>query len=103
VRNADGKRYSQEALEVNYKGKDIAQVLDVTIDEAAEFFRNIPGIYGKMKTLKEVGLGYVKLGQAATSLSGGEAQRIKLASELSRRDTGKNIVYVRRAHYRLAF
>jgi len=86
-----GKRYSKEALEVNYKGKDISEVLDMTIEEAAEFFRNIPGVYSKMKTLKEVGLGYVKLGQSATSLSGGEAQRIKLASELSRRDTGKTL------------
>lgn len=86
-----GRRYSKEALEVLYKGKNIAQVLDMTIDEAAEFFRHIPGVYAKMKTLREVGLGYVKLGQAATSLSGGEAQRIKLASELSRRDTGKTL------------
>lgn len=86
-----GKRYSKEVLEINYKGKNIADVLQMTIEEAAEFFKNIPGIYEKMKTLKEVGLSYIELGQNATSLSGGEAQRIKLATELSRRDTGKTL------------
>lgn len=86
-----GKRYSKEVLEIDYKGKNISDVLKLTIEEAAEFFKNIPGIYDKTKTLKEVGLSYIELGQAATSLSGGEAQRIKLASELSRRDTGKTL------------
>ena len=86
-----GKRYSKEVLEITYKEKNIADVLKMTIEEASEFFKNIPGVYDKMKTLKEVGLSYVELGQAATSLSGGGAQRIKLATELSRRDTGKTL------------
>jgi len=86
-----GKRYSREVLEITYKDKNIADVLKMTIEEAAEFFKHIPLIYDKMKTLKEVGLSYVELGQSATSLSGGEAQRIKLATELSRRDTGKTL------------
>jgi len=86
-----GRRYNQEALEIKYKGKDIAQVLDMTIDEAVEFFANIPSIVGKLKTIKEVGLGYIKLGQAATTFSGGEAQRIKLATELARRSTGRTL------------
>jgi len=86
-----GKRYSKEALEVDYKGKNIADVLKMTVEEAYEFFKNIPGVFDKMKTLKEVGLSYIELGQSATSLSGGEAQRIKLATELSRRDTGKTL------------
>jgi excinuclease ABC subunit A len=86
-----GKRYSKEVLEVLYKEKNISEVLNMTVEEAMEFFKNIPGLYEKMKTLKEVGLSYVELGQAATSLSGGEAQRIKLATELSRRDTGKTL------------
>ena len=86
-----GKRYSKEVLEIGYKDKNIADVLKMTIEEAAEFFKNIPGIHDKMKTLKEVGLSYVELGQAATSLSGGEAQRIKLATELSRRGTGQTL------------
>ena len=86
-----GKRYSKEVLEIDYKGKNIADVLTMTIEEAAEFFKNIPGISDKMKTLKEVGLSYVELGQSATSLSGGEAQRIKLATELSRRGTGQTL------------
>ncbi len=86
-----GKRYSKEVLEILYKEKNIADVLKMTIEEAAEFFKHIPGVYDKMKTLKEVGLSYIELGQAATSLSGGEAQRIKLATELSRRDTGKTL------------
>ena len=88
-----GKRYSKEVLEITYKDKNIADVLKMTIEEAGEFFEHIPGVYDKMKTLKEVGLSYVELGQAATSLSGGEAQRIKLATELSRRDTG-NTLYI---------
>ncbi len=86
-----GRRYNHEALEVKYKGKDISQVLDMTIDEAVEFFANIPAIAPKLKTIQEVGLGYIKLGQPATTFSGGEAQRIKLATELSRRSTGKTL------------
>ncbi len=88
-----GKRYSNEVLQITYKDKNIADVLKLTIEEAGEFFKNIPAIYDKMKTLKEVGLSYVELGQSATSLSGGEAQRVKLATELSRRDTG-NTLYI---------
>lgn len=86
-----GKRYNREALEIKYKGKTISDVLDMTIDEAVEFFENIPSIAPKLKTIQEVGLGYVKLGQPATTFSGGEAQRIKLATELSRRSTGKTL------------
>lgn len=86
-----GKRYNREALEVKYKGKNIADVLDMTIDEAVEFFENIPSIAPKLKTIQEVGLGYIRLGQPATTFSGGEAQRIKLATELSRRSTGKTL------------
>ncbi len=86
-----GKRYNREALEIKYKGKDISEVLDMTIDEAAEFFANIPSIAPKLKTIQEVGLGYIKLGQPATTFSGGEAQRIKLATELARRSTGKTL------------
>ena len=85
----DGKRYNRETLEVRYKGKNISDVLDMTIEEACEFFENQPSIYNKLSTLNEVGLGYIKLGQSATTLSGGEAQRVKLASELSKRSTGK--------------
>lgn len=86
-----GKRYNREALEITYKNKTIAEILDMTINEAVEFFENIPAIVGKLRTIKEVGLGYITLGQPATTFSGGEAQRIKLASELSRRATGKTI------------
>jgi excinuclease ABC subunit A len=86
-----GRRYNAEALEIKYKGKDISQVLDMTIDEAVEFFANIPSIVGKLKTIQEVGLGYIRLGQPATTFSGGEAQRIKLATELARRSTGKTL------------
>ncbi|MBQ2638875.1 excinuclease ABC subunit UvrA [Candidatus Saccharibacteria bacterium] len=86
-----GKRYNREALEIKYKGKDISEVLDMTIDEAVEFFANIPSIAPKLKTIKEVGLGYIRLGQPATTFSGGEAQRIKLATELSRRSTGRTL------------
>ena len=84
-----GKRYNRETLEVHYKGKTIADVLDMNVDEATEFFHAIPRIYRKLKTLQDVGLGYIKLGQPATQLSGGEAQRVKLATELSRRSNGK--------------
>ena len=86
-----GKRYNQEALEIHYKGKSIADVLDMTVSEGIQFFENIPAVYNKLVTLGDVGLGYIKLGQPATQLSGGEAQRVKLASELSRRATGKTI------------
>ena len=86
-----GKRYNKEVLEIDYKDKNIADVLNMTVEEAMEFFKNIPGLYEKMKTLKEVGLSYVELGQPATSLSGGEAQRVKLATELSRKGTGKTL------------
>ena len=86
-----GKRYNREALEILYKGKTISDVLEMTIDEATEFFENIPAIYRKLKTIQEVGLGYIKLGQPATTLSGGEAQRIKLATELARASTGKTM------------
>ncbi|MBQ8996969.1 excinuclease ABC subunit UvrA [Candidatus Saccharibacteria bacterium] len=86
-----GRRYNREALEIKYKGKDISEVLEMTIDEACEFFKNLPAIYNKLKTLQEVGLGYIRLGQPATTFSGGEAQRIKLATELSRRSTGKTL------------
>ena len=85
------KRYNRETLEVKYKGKNISDVLDMTIDEACVFFENIPRIKNKLDTLKAVGLGYVKLGQSSTTLSGGEAQRVKLATELSKRSTGKTI------------
>lgn len=86
-----GARYNRETLEVRYKGKNISDVLDMTIEEATEFFANIPKIKNKIKTLNDVGLGYVKLGQSSTTLSGGEAQRVKLATELSRRSTGKTV------------
>ena len=86
-----GKRYNREALEILYKGKTISDVLEMTIDEATEFFENIPAIHRKLKTIQEVGLGYIKLGQPATTFSGGEAQRIKLATELARASTGKTM------------
>ena len=86
-----GKRYNRETLEVRYKGKSIADVLDMTINQAVEFFENMPKILRKIKTLQDVGLGYVKLGQSSTTLSGGESQRVKLATELSKRDTGKTL------------
>jgi excinuclease ABC subunit A len=86
-----GKRYNRETLEVKYKGKSIAQVLEMTVDEGAEFFQNHPKIYRKLKTMQDVGLGYIRLGQPATTLSGGEAQRVKLATELSRRSNGKTL------------
>ena len=86
-----GKRYNRETLEVRFKGKSIADVLDMTINRAVEFFENVPTILNKIKVLQEVGLGYIKLGQPSTTLSGGESQRVKLATELSKRDTGKTI------------
>ena len=86
-----GKRYNRETLEVRYKGKSIADVLDMTINQALEFFENVPDILRKIKTIQEVGLGYIKLGQPSTTLSGGESQRVKLATELSKKDTGKTL------------
>ncbi len=91
--DCNGKRYNRETLEVRYKGKSISDVLNMTIDQAVDFFENIPSILLRIKTLKEVGLGYITLGQQSTTLSGGEAQRVKLATELSKRDTG-NTFYI---------
>ena len=88
-----GRRFNRETLEIRYKGHSIADVLDMTIEEACEFFEHIPKIYRKLKTIRDVGLGYITLGQQSTTLSGGEAQRIKLATELSKRDTG-NTFYI---------
>ncbi len=87
----NGRRYNRETLEVKYKGQSISDVLEMTIDNAVEFFANVPSIYHKIKTLHDVGLGYIKLGQQSTTLSGGEAQRVKLATELARKDTGKTL------------
>ncbi|MFI5218430.1 MAG: excinuclease ABC subunit UvrA, partial [Bacteroidia bacterium] len=89
----NGKRYNREILEIRYRGKSISDVLNMSIEHAVEFFENMPGILHKIKTLKEVGLGYITLGQQSTTLSGGEAQRVKLATELSKRDTG-NTFYI---------
>jgi len=86
-----GARYNRDTLEIRYKGKNIAEVLDMTVEEGCEFFRNIPALSAKLETLRDVGLDYVRLGQAATTLSGGEAQRVKLATELSRRQTGRTL------------
>ena len=86
-----GKRYNKETLEVKYKGKSISDVLDMTVEEALEFFDKIPRIKSKIQTLYDVGLGYIKLGQPSTTLSGGEAQRVKLATELSKKATGKTL------------
>ena len=86
-----GKRYNRETLEVRFKGKSISDVLDMTINQAVEFFENVPNILHKIKVLQEVGLGYLKLGQSCTTLSGGESQRVKLATELSKRDTGRTV------------
>lgn len=86
-----GNRYNRETLEVKYKGKNISEVLDMTVEAAVEFFKNIPSIYNKIKTLYDVGLGYIKLGQSSTTLSGGEAQRVKLSTELAKRSTGKTL------------
>jgi excinuclease ABC subunit A len=87
----NGKRYNRETLEVKYKGKSISDVLEMTVNMAVDFFANVPSIYNKIKTLQDVGLGYIRLGQQSTTLSGGEAQRVKLATELARRDTGKTL------------
>jgi len=87
----NGKRYNRETLEIAYKGKNIADVLDLTVEEAVTFFRAVPKIFDPLLTLAEVGLGYIRLGQQATTLSGGEAQRVKLATELSRKATGKTL------------
>jgi excinuclease ABC subunit A len=86
-----GKRYNRETLEITYKGKNIADVLDLTVDEAARFFRNVPSIAEKLNSLLDVGLGYLRLGQAGTTLSGGEAQRVKLATELAKKATGRTV------------
>ena len=86
-----GKRYNRETLQVKYKGKNISEILDMTVEEGVEFFENIQGISRKLKVMNDVGLGYIKLGQPSTQLSGGEAQRVKLATELSKRSTGKTI------------
>ena len=86
-----GRRYNRETLEVRFKGKSIADVLDMTINRAVEFFENVPNILQKIKTLQDVGLGYIKLGQSSTTLSGGESQRVKLATELAKRDTGRTL------------
>jgi excinuclease ABC subunit A len=91
--SCQGKRFNRETLEIRYKGKSISDVLNMTINEAVDFFELIPKIHRKLKTIKEVGLGYITLGQQSTTLSGGEAQRIKLATELSKRDTG-NTIYI---------
>ncbi len=87
----DGSRYNRDTLQIDYKGYNINDVLNMNVEEATEFFRNIPAIYSKLKVITDVGLGYIKLGQSATTLSGGEAQRVKLATELSRRSTGKTL------------
>ena len=89
--DCNGKRYNREALEVQFKDKDISDVLNMTVDEALQFFWNFPKIRSKLETMRDVGLGYIRLGQPATTLSGGEAQRVKLATELSKRATGKTL------------
>jgi excinuclease ABC subunit A len=86
-----GQRYNRDTLEIRYKGRNIFDVLDMSVDEACPFFENIPAVCAKLETLRDVGLGYIKLGQAATTLSGGEAQRVKLATELSKRQTGRTL------------
>ena len=88
-----GKRYNKETLEVKYDGKNISDVLDMTIEEAYDFFKNIPQIESKLRVLMDVGLGYIRVGQSSTTLSGGEAQRVKLAYELSKRSTERQCIY----------
>jgi excinuclease ABC subunit A len=90
-KECSGLRYNRETLEVKFKGKNISQILDMTITQSVEFFESIPSIFQKLKTLKEVGLGYITLGQPSTTLSGGESQRVKLAAELAKRDTGQTL------------
>jgi excinuclease ABC subunit A len=87
----EGRRYNREALEIKFRGKNIAEVLNMTVDQALDFFENFPKIKNKLATIKDVGLGYIRMGQPATTLSGGEAQRVKLATELSKRSTGKTL------------
>jgi excinuclease ABC subunit A len=87
----NGKRFNRETLEILYKGKNIADILGMTVEEANDFFQNIPAVQSKLKTISDVGLDYIKLGQAATTLSGGEAQRVKLSKELSKRSTGRTL------------
>jgi len=89
-----GKRYNRDTLDIKYKDKNIAEVLDMTVNQAADFFENIPRVLSKLTVLKDVGLGYIKLGQSATTLSGGEAQRIKLAKELMKKETGKHFIFL---------
>ena len=98
-----GKRYNRETLEVRYKGKSIADILDMTINQAVDFFENVPDILRKIKTIQDVGLGYIKLGQPSTTLSGGESQRVKLATELSKKRYRQDTLYPRRTYHRLAF
>jgi excinuclease ABC subunit A len=98
-----GRRYNRETLEIRYRGKSIADVLDLTVDQALPLLENFPPIATKLKTLQEVGLGYIELGQSATTLSGGEAQRVKLSRELSRRGTGTHALHPRRADDGLHF
>ena len=97
-----GRRYNRETLEMQYRGKSIAEVLDLTVDQALPLLENFPPIANKLRTLQDVGLGYIELGQSATTLSGGEAQRVKLSRELSRRSTGPDALHPRRAHDRAA-
>ncbi len=98
-----GRRYNRETLEVRYKGRSIADVLDLTVADALEFFSAQRRISEKLELLNDVGLGYIHLGQSATTLSGGEAQRVKLATELAKRDTGRTLYHPRRAHHRASF
>ena len=98
-----GKRYNRETLEIKYKDKSIADVLDMTVEEAADFFKAVPSIRDKMETLKDVGLTYIKVGQQANTLSGGEAQRVKLSKELSKRSTGKTLYILDEPHNRPSF
>ena len=98
-----GKRYNRETLEVTYKGKSISEVLELTINQAVEYFTGIPSIYRKIKTLQDVGLGYVTLGQPSTTLSGGESQRVKLAAELAKKDTGNTLYILDETYYRTSF